>query len=456
MVSRGSKVELLDGSGLVLTDPQGTRVWSSISVSNLAYGFMNDTGNFVLVVGFYQYMESFDSLRILSWPTQGYYISNTYDASNSTNSGDQLIFDATGLLHILKRNGERSELTPKDALPSGDYYHRATLGFDGVFTQYYYPKNSDGNTSWSISLLEPANICQDIISDKGSGACGFNNVCRVVIDRSARVILMKQEQSENIDNHRIIPLRFKDELGKGSFGIIYKGVIRTNTVAVKKLNRLAEDGEKEFRTEQRLLVYEYMSNGTLSSFLFGDERPSWEQRSHIALGIAKGLSYLHDECSTQIIHCDIKPQNVLLEDFYSAKISDFGLAKLLLTNQSRTSTGIRGTKGYVAPEWFRNTPVTMMVDVYSYGVLLLEIVSCRKSVKEFGTGDEYGEIFTDLAWDCYQEGRLEVFVENDLEALDDYKKLRIFVMVGLWSYFKTIPFLRPTKVEGHTMHRWVM
>ncbi|GJU02602.1 G-type lectin S-receptor-like serine/threonine-protein kinase LECRK3, partial [Tanacetum coccineum] len=131
------------------------------------------------------------------------------------------------------------------------------------------------------------------------------------------------------------------------------------------------------------------------------------------------------------------------EDFYSAKISDFGLAKLLLTNQSRTSTGIRGKKGYVAPEWFRNTPVTMMVDVYSYGVLILEIVSCQKSVKEFGTGDEYGEIFTDLAWDCYQEGRLEVFVENDLEALDDYKKLRIFVMVGLWCIQEN-PSLRPT------------
>ncbi|GKC81545.1 G-type lectin S-receptor-like serine/threonine-protein kinase LECRK3 [Tanacetum coccineum] len=177
MVSRGSKVELLDGSGLVLTDPQGTRVWSSISVSNLAYGFMNDTGNFVLVGSdSHSIWESFDSFADTMLPTQdgnlvlnsrdissgytykAYYISNTYDASNSTNSGDQLIFDATGLLHILKRNGERSELTPKDALPSGDYYHRATLGFDGVFTQYYYPKNSDGNTSWSISLLEPANI----------------------------------------------------------------------------------------------------------------------------------------------------------------------------------------------------------------------------------------------------------------------------------------------------------
>ncbi|GKB67628.1 G-type lectin S-receptor-like serine/threonine-protein kinase LECRK3, partial [Tanacetum coccineum] len=224
MVSRGSKVELLDGSGLVLTDPQGTRVWSSMSVSNLAYGIMNDTGNFVLVGSDSRNIwESFDSFADTMLPTQvmarggvinsklsetnftggrfqlrllqdgnlvlnsrdiasgytykAYYISNTYDASNSTNSGDQLIFDATGILYILKRNGERSELTPRDALPSKDYYHRATLGFDGVFTQYYHPKNSDGNTSWSILWLEPENICQDIISDEGSGACGFNSVC---------------------------------------------------------------------------------------------------------------------------------------------------------------------------------------------------------------------------------------------------------------------------------------
>ncbi|GKC17425.1 G-type lectin S-receptor-like serine/threonine-protein kinase LECRK3 [Tanacetum coccineum] len=168
-------------------------------------------------------------------------------------------------------------------------------------------------------------------------------------------------------------------------------------VAVNKLIRLAEDGEKEFKTkvnaiarthhknlvqllgycddgEQRLLVYEYTSNDTLASFLFGDERPSWEQRSHIALA------------------------------FVDESESD---------------------------------------EYWTYGCLVIEIVSCRKSLKEFGTGDEYGEIFTDLAWDCYQEGRLEVFVENDLEALDDYKKLRIFVMVGLWCIQEN-PSLRPT------------
>ena len=88
---------------------------------------------------------------------------------------------------------------------------------------------------------------------------------------------------------------------------------------------------------------------------------------------------MHEECSTQIIHCDIKPQNILLDDSFTARISDFGLAKLLKTDQTRTTAGIRGTKGYVAPEWFRHMPVTAKVDVYSFGVLLLELICCRKS-----------------------------------------------------------------------------
>ncbi len=103
---------------------------------------------------------------------------------------------------------------------------------------------------------------------------------------------------------------------------------------------------------QRLLVYEFLSNDTLASFLFGDLKPSWYQRIQIAIGIARGLLYLHEECSSQIIHCDIKPQNILLDDYYNAQISDFGLAKRLIMDQRKAQTNIRGTKGYVAPEWF--------------------------------------------------------------------------------------------------------
>ncbi|KAG4950369.1 hypothetical protein AAZX31_15G234600 [Glycine max] len=263
---------------------------------------------------------------------------------------------------------------------------------------------------------------------------------------------------------------FDKVLGKGAFGIVYEGVINMGSdtrVAVKRLNTfLLEDVHKEFKNElnaiglthhknlvrilgfceteeKRLLVYEYMSNGTLASLLFNIlEKPSWELRLQIAIGVARGLLYLHEECSTQIIHCDIKPQNILLDDYYNARISDFGLAKLLNMNQSRTNTAIRGTKGYVALEWFKNMPITAKVDVYSYGVLLLEIVSCRKSV-EFETEDKEKAILAEWAYDCYTERTLHALVEGDKEALDDMKNLEKLVMIALWCVQED-PDLRPT------------
>ncbi len=107
---------------------------------------------------------------------------------------------------------------------------------------------------------------------------------------------------------------------------------------------------------------------------------------------------MHEECEIPIIHCDIKPQNILLDENFTARISDFGLAKLLLSNQTRTKTMIRGTRGYVAPEWFKNVPVTAKVDVYSFGVMLLEIICCRRSLVMEAEEEEMA-ILTDWAYD---------------------------------------------------------
>ncbi|KAG9154838.1 hypothetical protein Leryth_019543 [Lithospermum erythrorhizon] len=261
---------------------------------------------------------------------------------------------------------------------------------------------------------------------------------------------------------------FKEELGRGAFGTVYKGVVSssysTNIVAVKKLDRWAEETEKEFKTEattiakthhknlvrllgfcdedpHRLLVYEFMSNGTLASFLFGILRPDWNKRIQMAIGVARGLMYLHEECSTQIIHCDIKPQNILLDDSFTARISDFGLAKLLINDQTRTQTAIRGTKGYVAPEWFRSTPVTAKVDTYSYGVVLLEIICCRKNV-ELDVENEEEVILSDWVYDCYKQKKLEKLVETDEEARSDMKRVQRLVMIAIWC-IQEDPSLRP-------------
>ncbi|XP_060965687.1 G-type lectin S-receptor-like serine/threonine-protein kinase LECRK4 [Cannabis sativa] len=282
----------------------------------------------------------------------------------------------------------------------------------------------------------------------------------------------------NLQNFSFVELEkatngFKEQLGAGAFGVVFKGVVElvnnniTSIIAVKKLynNNMVKEGEQEFKAEvmsigstnhknlvkligfcnegqHRLLVYEYMSNGSLANFLFGPSKPKWHQRKQLALGIARGLFYLHEECSTQIIHCDIKPQNILLDHSFTARISDFGLAKILNTDQTRTTTGIRGTKGYVAPEWFRNMAVTVKVDVYSYGILLLELICCRKNV-EANVEDDAQIILADWACDCYESGKVECLVENDDEAKMEMKMVEKYVMVALWC-IQEDPSLRPT------------
>ncbi|KAI3444952.1 hypothetical protein Pfo_001617 [Paulownia fortunei] len=261
---------------------------------------------------------------------------------------------------------------------------------------------------------------------------------------------------------------FKQHLGRGSFGTVYKGVLPSipkRYIAIKRLDKVEKEGEKEFTTEvsaigqthhknlvtllgycdevnHRLLVYEYMSNGSLASHLFGISRPRWNQRMQIAFGIARGLTYLHEECSTQIIHCDVKPQNILLDEYLTPKISDFGLAKLLLSEQSRAArTHIRGTVGYFAPEWFRKASITVKVDVYSFGVMLLEIICCMSSV-EFGMGDQE-EALIDWVYDCYSKRKLSKLVENDEEARNDMKSVEKLAMVAIWC-IQEDPSLRPS------------
>ncbi|KAL0915933.1 hypothetical protein M5K25_013402 [Dendrobium thyrsiflorum] len=262
---------------------------------------------------------------------------------------------------------------------------------------------------------------------------------------------------------------FGEELGRGACGTVYTGYLcpeltGTPDLAVKKLRDFQPYIDKEFTNEvksigqthhknlvrllgycnqdtKRLLVYEYMSKGSLASYLFNGIRPPWEQRVEIMLGIARGLRYLHEECSMQIIHCDIKPQNVLLDENFNPRISDFGLAKLLKTDQTRTNTGIRGTKGYVAPEWFKNSAISAKVDVYSFGVMVLEILFCRRNVKN--EMEEEKALLTFWVSDCYNDGRIDALVEGDEEAMADMGRVERFLMAALWCVQEE-PALRPT------------
>ncbi|KAJ9182095.1 hypothetical protein P3X46_006124 [Hevea brasiliensis] len=267
---------------------------------------------------------------------------------------------------------------------------------------------------------------------------------------------------------------FSNRIGKGSFGTVYSGTLgfedKEIDIAVKQLDNVIERGEKEFLTEvkvigqthhkhlvklvgfcnersHRLLVYELMKNGPLSGFLFREEeKPSWDHRATIVLQIARGLLYLHEECDTQIIHCDIKPQNVLLDEHYTPKIADFGLAKLLMKDQTRTSTDMRGTMGYMAPEWLKHAPITAKVDVYSFGVMLLEIICCRRHIELNRIEEETEEddlVLTDWVLKCVRMGRLNLVVNNEPEVLEDFRRFERLAMVGLWCVHPD-PILRPT------------
>ncbi|XP_021284602.1 probable serine/threonine-protein kinase At1g01540 [Herrania umbratica] len=197
-------------------------------------------------------------------------------------------------------------------------------------------------------------------------------------------------------------------IGEGGYGIVYRGVLEDNTkVAVKNLLNNRGQAEKEFKVEveaigrvrhknlvrllgycaegaQRMLVYEYVDNGNLEQWLHGDVGPcsplTWEIRMNIVLGTAKGLTYLHEGLEPKVVHRDIKSSNILLDKQWTPRVSDFGLAKLLGSERSYVTTRVMGTFGYVAPEYASTGMLNERSDVYSFGILLMEIISGRNPV----------------------------------------------------------------------------
>lgn len=254
---------------------------------------------------------------------------------------------------------------------------------------------------------------------------------------------------------------FKEKLGEGGFGAVYRGVLANRTVvAVKQLEGI-EQGEKQFRMEvatissthhlnlvrlmgfcsegrRRLLVYEFMKNGSLDNFLFSQNQQSgklltWEQRFNVALGTAKGITYLHEECRDCIVHCDIKPENILLGENFNAKVSDFGLAKLVnpKDHRYRTLNSVRGTRGYLAPEWLANLPITSKSDIYSYGMVLLEIVSGKRN---FEVSDETNrKKFTLWAYEEFDKGNVMGIIDKRLMEHDlDMEQVLRAIQVSFW------------------------
>lgn len=248
-----------------------------------------------------------------------------------------------------------------------------------------------------------------------------------------------------------------NKIGEGGFGSVYKGTLKNGTkVAIKVLSSESTQGAREFLSEitaisdivhenlvklygvcmegkTRILVYNYLENNSLAQTLLGANRSniqlSWRTRCKICIGVARGLAFLHEEAEPHIVHRDIKASNVLLDKDFTPKISDFGLAKLLPPNATHVSTRVAGTAGYLAPEYAIRGQVTRRSDIYSFGVLLLEIVSGRSHTNTRLPDED--QFLLDRTWALYEQGELERIIDATLSHDLDTEEACRFLKIGL-------------------------
>ncbi|KAE8653757.1 putative LRR receptor-like serine/threonine-protein kinase [Hibiscus syriacus] len=251
----------------------------------------------------------------------------------------------------------------------------------------------------------------------------------------------------------------KNILGRGGFGIVYKGLLNDGTlVAVKRLKDYnIAGGEIQFQTEvetislavhrnllrlsgfcttenERLLVYPYMPNGSVACRLreniHGRPALDWARRKRIALGTARGLVYLHEQCDPKIIHRDVKAANILLDEDFEAVVGDFGLAKLLDHRDSHVTTAVRGTVGHIAPEYLSTGQSSEKTDVFGFGILLLELITGQKAL-DLGRAANQKGVMLDWVKKLHQEGKLSLLVDKDLKGSFDRIELEEMVQVAL-------------------------
>ncbi|XP_052165597.1 rust resistance kinase Lr10-like [Oryza glaberrima] len=273
-----------------------------------------------------------------------------------------------------------------------------------------------------------------------------------------------------------ITSHFRDKLGQGGYGSVYKGVLHPGDihVAIKMLDGKSNCNGEDFISEvatigrihhinvvrlvgfcseemRRALVYEYMPRGSLDKYIFSSERSfSWDKLNEIALGIAKGINYLHQGCDMQILHFDIKPQNILLDDNFVPKVADFGLAKLYPRDKSFVSDrALRGTVGYIAPEMVSRSfgVISSKSDVYSFGMLLLEMAGGRRNADPNANSNASRAYYP--AW-VYNQLIAYQQVDEISNIADMHELERKLCLVGLWC-IQMRSHDRPTMSEAIEM-----
>uniref|UniRef100_A0ACD5UGL2 Uncharacterized protein n=2 Tax=Avena sativa TaxID=4498 RepID=A0ACD5UGL2_AVESA len=313
--------------------------------------------------------------------------------------------------------------------------------------------------------------------DAGSGAVDDVVIEIGPVEKFLHEILNERPMRFSSEQLACYTANYSTELGSGGFGVVYKGELPNGLlVAVKVLkvsmNKKVQEGFMAeigtigrtyhvhlvrlygfcFDATTKALVYEFLENGSLEKYLYrsGDgeetsrrERLEWRTLHGIAVGTAKGIRYLHEECQQRIVHYDIKPANILITSDFVPKVADFGLARLgerENTHMSSLTGGGRGTPGYAAPELWMALPTTEKCDVYSFGMVLFEILGRRRNY-DAGLMDESREWFPKWVWDKYEQGDMECIVSGVGEA--DREKAETMCKVALWCV-QFQPSARPT------------
>ncbi|KAL2633563.1 hypothetical protein R1flu_005042 [Riccia fluitans] len=265
----------------------------------------------------------------------------------------------------------------------------------------------------------------------------------------------------------------KNFIGSGGFGDVFKGQLKDGTkIAVKRMKNCTIEGDTEFVNEvevmnnvrhrnlvmlrgccvsgktadgpQRLLIYDYLPNGSLHDYLSNVEKfLTWPERKKLAVGVAKGISYLHNGINPPIIHRDIKPSNILLDENMDAQVADFGLARFKVEGLSHITTIVAGTRGYLAPEYALYGQLTVRSDVYSFGVLLLELMSGRPALCD----DKQGlQQITDWAWAMVKTGNVVDIVDERIRDVGPQDVMARFILVGILCSHLLVA-CRPTMPE---------
>lgn len=262
-------------------------------------------------------------------------------------------------------------------------------------------------------------------------------------------------------------------IGDGGFGIVYKAKLADGrTVAIKKLIQDGPQGEREFlaemetlgtiqhknlvpllgccsNNEEKLLVYAYLKNGSLDDWLYESDTKAatldWHCRLHIALGTARGLSFLHHECEQLIIHRDMKSSNILLDENFKAYLTDFGMARILDVNSSHVSTVVAGTPGYVPPEYSQTWRATTKGDVYSFGVVLLELVSGKRPTGPHFTG-RCGSNLVEMVRILVGGGRQNEVCDPTVLQTGTTREISELILLGI-RCTNALPGLRPSMLE---------